>query len=184
MPISRSAETTVTSSRSASAVKFRGEATPTPSHTPIADQERAIGRHKRSGASLDLPETSQPADVPDFVANPASVVVPVNSHIRKANPRRDGDAARRILRRGYPLVRRDGATLARGLAFVAFGRSLSTQFEFITRAWLNNPNFPTPGAGVDAMSQFVLPAVCGGYYFAPPLQDQARPESWYVPAAS
>jgi len=153
-------------------------------HTALGDQERVIGRYKRSGVSLDLAEAAhQPTDYPDFVANPTNPVVPFNSHVRKANPRRMGDSERRILRRGYPLVRRDGATLARGLAFVAFARSLSTQFEFITRAWLNNPNFPTPGAGVDAMSQFVLPAVCGGYYFAPPLQNPAVPESWYIPAA-
>jgi len=110
----------------------------------------------------------------------------VHSHVRKANPRRstDPDADRRILRRGYPLLRRDGTTLARGLALVAFARSLSTQFEFITRAWLNNPNFPTPGAGIDALSTFVQPAVAGGYYFAPPLAHANQPETWYVPAAA
>jgi deferrochelatase/peroxidase EfeB len=155
--------------------------------TPIATQERVVGRHKQSGVSLDLPSDGHsPDDPPDFAANPNDVAVPLNAHVRKANPRRAnmGDEDRRILRRGYPLIRRDANRLGRGLLFVAFARSLSTQFEFIVRAWLNNPNFPNPGTGADALAQFIAPAISGGYYFAPPLQEPGRPETWWVPPAA
>lgn len=58
------------------------------------------------------------------------------------------DEKRRIYRRGYPLIvvtpntRRSART-----DLIAYGRTLTTQFEFITRAWTSNPNFPNPGRG-------------------------------------
>jgi deferrochelatase/peroxidase EfeB len=102
--------------------------------------------------------------------------------VQKANPGRPEDLPRRILRRGYALVRPNGSTLARGLVFIAFGRTLSTQVEFIQRAWLNNPDFPTRGVGKDLLlSRFVEPRlVCGGFYFVPPLAHVTEPWSWRI----
>jgi deferrochelatase/peroxidase EfeB len=71
----------------------------------------------------------------------------------------------------------------RGLVFVCFGRTITTQFEFITRAWTTNPNFPTPGAGIDAFRQFEASVLSGGYFFVPPLESSRRPWSWVVPQA-
>jgi hypothetical protein len=65
--------------------------------------------------------------------------------------------------------------------FVAFGRTISTQFEFITRAWTANPNFPVPGAGVDLLRNFES-VLCGGYFFVPPLTASCSPLSWALPS--
>jgi Dyp-type peroxidase family len=129
---------------------------------PRTEQERVVGRQKVSG---------EPA-VPQEDA----------SHVRKANPARPEDVQRRILRRGYALLSAQGAELARGLVFIAFGRTLSTQAEFIRRAWINNKDFPHVGAGPDLlMSRFIESRlVCGGYYFVPPLEHEHEPWSWRV----
>jgi deferrochelatase/peroxidase EfeB len=131
---------------------------------PVAAQERSVGRTKVTGDMLAPPDPA--------------------SHVLKANPRRPGtdDLQRRILRRGYPLLRPLDAVLARGLAFIAFGRTLSAQAEFIRRAWINNPDFPTVGAGPDLLLFGFADKrlVCGGYYFVPPLAHGTQPWSWVV----
>ncbi|MGV0027279.1 Dyp-type peroxidase [Phormidesmis priestleyi] len=38
---------------------------------------------------------------------------------------------------------------SRGLLFLAYQTSIERQFEFVTGAWVNNPNFPDPNAGHD-----------------------------------
>jgi Dyp-type peroxidase family len=149
------------------------------------DQERAVGRFKVTGASLDLSDDSARLnDPPAFEADQANVVVPLDAHVRKANPRRsDEDKQRRLLRRGYPLIgARDGG-MTRGLAFVSFARSTSTQFEFIVRAWLRNPDFPSPAAGDDRLLFHALQeqVLCGGYYFVPPIAHRRQPWSWVLP---
>jgi Dyp-type peroxidase family len=37
----------------------------------------------------------------------------------------------------------------RGLLFLAYQTSIERQFEFVTNAWVNNPDFPDPGVGHD-----------------------------------
>ena len=69
----------------------------------LGTQEHVIGRFKVSGASLDLTdEPSQLDQPPAFATNPADVRVPINVHVRKANPRGPDDPQRRIFRRGFP----------------------------------------------------------------------------------
>lgn len=126
----------------------------------LEEQERIVGQRKAKG---------DPVQPPD-----------VASHVLKSNPGREEDLPRRYLRRGYPLIRPYGSTLGRGLIFIAFGRTLSTQVEFGRRAWINNENFPQNGAGRDLLlSRFVAPRLlCGGYYFVPPLGQKSQPWSW------
>jgi hypothetical protein len=73
--------------------------------------------------------------------------------------------------------------MRRGLAFISFARTTSTQFEFILRAWLRNPHFPTENAGTDRLLFNLLPETipCGGYYFVPPVRDRNRPWTWSLP---
>jgi deferrochelatase/peroxidase EfeB len=126
-----------------------------------AEQERSVGEDKQTGARL--------------------ATIDVASHVAKANPGRPEDAARRFLRRGYSIIRPDGPNIARGLAFIAFGRTLSTQAEFVQRAWMNNPNFPHVEAGTDLLTRFVQPRLAsGGFYFVPPLTKQSQPWSWVI----
>jgi deferrochelatase/peroxidase EfeB len=151
----------------------------------LGDQEHVIGRFKVSGQALDQPDDpGVPIAEPNFPADPSGSVTPLNSHIRKANPRGPGDDARRIFRRGYPLVGALGAGgLQRGLLFVCFGRTITTQFEFITRAWTTNPNFPQPGAGIDRLRE-IETVLCGGYFFVPALRRANQPWSFVVPDAT
>lgn len=133
---------------------------------PLAEQEHIVGRTKIAG---------DPANNADDA-----------SHTRKANPHRPGtnDEQRRFLRRGYPLIRTRGNALELGLIFVAFGRTLTTQVEFVRRAWINNPNFPRTGAGQDRLlfGGAVNPQLLvGGYYFVPPLAKHNDLSSWVIP---
>jgi Dyp-type peroxidase family len=82
--------------------------------------------------------------------------VPVASHIRKSFPR-DQDhpgiaetQKHRLLRRGIPYGQPSRSTpdqpldddIDRGLLFLAYQVSIENQFEFITRIWLNDADFP------------------------------------------
>jgi deferrochelatase/peroxidase EfeB len=149
----------------------------------LGDQERIIGRWKVSGSALDKADdpTHEPAD-PDFAADPSGAITPVTSHIRKANPRGPDDQKRRLFRRGYPLVLANVDAIRRGLIFAAYARTITTQFEFITRAWTANADFPFPSAGVDAL-RALESVLCGGYFFVPPLGRSTQPWSWIVPPA-
>ncbi len=147
----------------------------------LDDQEHTIGRFKFSGASLDLADDPSQLDVePAFVANQDDIRVPLDSHVRKVNPRRPEDAQRRIFRRGFPLIDATADGLRRGLVFICFGRTISTQFEFIERAWRNNPDFPHQGVGVDRFRAFEQ-VLSGGYYFIPAISHQRQPWSWVLP---
>ncbi len=148
----------------------------------LGDQQHAIGRFKLSGSGLQAPnDPSVPPVDPDYSTDPGGTITPLTAHVRKANPRTPDDLNRRIYRRGYPLVLPTTQGLSRGLVFICFGRSLSTQFEFITRAWLTNPDFPTPGAGVDALRGFETAVIAGGWYFVPPLEHKTQPWTWLMP---
>lgn len=150
----------------------------------LGAQEQTIGRFKFSGASLDLAD--DPAQLntdPAFAANQGDTRVPFDSHVRKVNPRRPEDSARRIFRRGFPLVDATLDGLRRGLVFICFARTISTQFEFIERAWTTNPNFPQQESGVDRLRQFE-DVICGGYYFVPALAHPRQPWSWVLPPES
>jgi deferrochelatase/peroxidase EfeB len=150
----------------------------------MAQQQQTVGRWKYSGATLDNPNSpAHRRDVPDFQANPTDVAVPPNSHIRRANPRAlPTDPQRRIFRRGYPLILPSTqGSLQRGLLFIAFGRSLSSQVEFILQAWLKNQNFPEPQSGVDPILALEAQVLAGGYYFVPPVASPDERWNWQIP---
>jgi deferrochelatase/peroxidase EfeB len=150
---------------------------------PQNDQEGSVGRFKVSGASLDLEDDSADLEkAPAFATDQSDTKVPVVAHIRKANPRGEGDQNRRIFRRGYPLIAGGEGGLRRGLIFICFARTISTQFEFIVRGWMRNPDFPTQGAGVDQLfGKLGEQVLGGGYYFVPPLEHKTQPWTWKVP---
>ena len=122
----------------------------------LREQENFVGRFKVSGSGLDKPDDPHAAPLdPDLAADPAGAITPLASHVRKTNPRGgEEDKRRRIFRRGYPLIGAGVNGAQRGLVFAAFARTITTQFEFITRGWTINPDFPAPGAGVDMLRRF------------------------------
>jgi Dyp-type peroxidase family len=80
------------------------------------------------------------------------------SHIGRAYPRwlPANEAARhRILRRGIPygppLPPGEDDDVKRGVLFVAYQADIARQFEHVWKAWLNDPGFPGPGAGSEAI---------------------------------
>jgi Dyp-type peroxidase family len=103
---------------------------------------------------------------------------PYAAHIRKSYPRNDltpaagtatGDAAHvaseadtqthRIMRRGIPFGPEIGpgeqaakkTHASRGLMFVCYQTSITDQFEFILKNWVNNRSFAVPNAGFDPL---------------------------------
>jgi hypothetical protein len=153
---------------------------------PQSEQQEDVGRWKVGGAPLDRAEGADPEEPPAFEADQNASGVLATAHIRKANPRGPGDQLRRIFRRGYPLIASGKGDLQRGLIFICFGRTITTQFEFITRGWMRNPDFPRPGAGKDrlldqeALKEEILG---GGYYFVPALEKKTQPWTWKLPTA-
>jgi len=92
----------------------------------------------------------------DFEKDPTGERTPYFAHIRKSNPR-DPEAQRhRLIRRGIPYgpalpPEVDDDQKDRGLLFLAYQASLSTQFEHVQRNWLNNAKFPAPQTGRDPL---------------------------------
>lgn len=125
-----------------------------------------VGRRITDGSRLDLPEGTNPQTEGTF-ANPT--IPPVTSHVRKAGPRDSIHDLTEIFRRGVPYtdLKPDG-TLDAGLQFASFQCTLDN-FNVILNRWMLNQNFPTPGAGSDALfANGLITIEKGGYYFVPP----------------
>jgi deferrochelatase/peroxidase EfeB len=132
--------------------------------TALGEQERVIGRFKRSGAPLS---GHREVDTPDLRARGATggPAIDVDAHIRLASPKtNDGQA---ILRRSYAYT--DGidprtGLLDAGLFFIAFQRDPERQFVALQRRLgVNdalNEYIRHTGSGLFAIPPGVRP---GGY---------------------
>ena len=141
-------------------------------------QEKMIGRDKETGKPLSR-ETEGPRGMtPVYHDGKNEADGPLNSHIRKVQPRRNAkdlfgldDLERRFLRRPYPFfdgLDENGKSI-NGLQFLAFMKSIQQQFEHVVNMWQLNPDFPVKGAGIDALYHHnILETLDGGYYFCPP----------------
>jgi deferrochelatase/peroxidase EfeB len=120
----------------------------------MLEQERMIGRERVSGAPLG--GTSE-FENPDYPSDPHGRRIPLDAHIRLANPRTTPTADQRILRRGYSYNRGvdSAGDLDQGLLFVAFNRDPARQYATIQRRLEAEP-----------MVDYITP-VGGGYFFAP-----------------
>ncbi len=123
--------------------------------TPLAEQEAIMGRHKLSGAPLGMERES---DVPDFSDDPDGEVMPLDAHIRLANPRTAATDENLIFRRGFSYTRgydRAGR-LDMGLAFVSYQRSFVKGFLAVQERLAGEP-----------LEEYILPEG-GGFFFALP----------------
>ena len=120
----------------------------------MLEQEQMIGRDRVTGAPLGGTDEFQD---PRFDLDPQGNRIPLNAHIRMANPRTPATADQRILRRGYNYHRGvdEAGDLDQGLVFVAFNQDPERQFATIQRRLDTEP-----------MIDYITP-VGGGYFFAP-----------------
>ncbi|HEY1566763.1 MAG TPA: Dyp-type peroxidase [Solirubrobacteraceae bacterium] len=121
----------------------------------MLEQEQMIGRYRVNGAPLG--GTYEHED-PRFDLDPKGDRIPLDAHIRLANPRKPQTEHQRILRRGYNYDRGvdEAGNLDQGLLFMAFNKNPHKQFAVIQRRLETEP-----------MTDYILP-VGGGYFFVPP----------------
>jgi len=120
----------------------------------MLEQEQMIGRYRVSGAPLG---GTTEFENPDYPEDPEGKRIPLNAHIRLANPRTVQTADQRILRRPYNYNRGfdEAGDQDQGLLFVAFNQDPKRQFEQIQLRLESEP-----------MTDYITP-VGGGYFFAP-----------------
>jgi deferrochelatase/peroxidase EfeB len=126
---------------------------------PVEQQERVFGRRKISGAPLYAtdPNASDELD-PIYTNDPQGQLVPLNCHIRLANPQTPQTAATStILRRSYQYDQSpdEAGNVNMGHTFCCFQQQLNTYIAMQTRL------------ETEMLAAYITP-IGGGYFFALP----------------
>ncbi|PIJ48349.1 peroxidase [Erwinia sp. OLTSP20] len=123
--------------------------------TPLREQENIFGRQKSSGAPLGM---QAERDVPDYQKDLDGSLIPLDAHIRLANPRTAETRSSLMLRRGYSYSLGVSASgqLDMGLLFVCYQHDLEKGFITVQKR-LNG----------EALEEYIKP-IGGGYFFVLP----------------
>jgi len=129
--------------------------------TPLGEQQSIFGRNKNSGAPLGK---QHEFDDPGFAADPQGRHIPLDAHMRRAEPRTHGRHDARLLRRSYSysLGLTKSGQLDMGLVFVCFQSNLQTGFIETQKRLDGEP-----------LEEYIKP-FGGGYFFAFPGVQQGR----------
>ena len=121
----------------------------------LRHQEGMIGRRRDTGAPLGGRDEF---DDPRLDLDPNGERVPLDSHIRLANPRTPATADQRLLRRSWNYQRGfdPAGQLDQGLVFVAYNQDPQRQFVTVQNRLAGEP-----------MTDYITP-VGGGYFYVPP----------------